>query len=48
MTLIEIAPGLDLQKDILEQMNFIPAIAEDLKTMDPRIFCKGRMGLITD
>lgn len=48
MTLTEIAPGLDLQRDILEQIDFIPAIAEDLKTMDSRIFCNGRMGLIAD
>jgi len=33
-TLTEIAPGIDLQKDILDQMEFAPAIAEDLKTMD--------------
>lgn len=38
MTLIEIAPGLDLQKDVLDQMGFTPCIAEDLKTMDPAIF----------
>lgn len=45
MTLTEIAPGLDLQKDVLAQMDFMPAIAEDLKIMDPCIFCSGRMGL---
>lgn len=38
ITLIEIAPGLDLQKDILDQMDFVPTIAEDLKTMDAGIF----------
>lgn len=48
MTLTEIAPGLDLQKDILGQMEFVPAISEDLRTMDSRIFCHGRMGLTAD
>lgn len=38
MTLIEIAPGLDLQKDVLDQMGFTPAVADDLKTMDPGLF----------
>jgi propionate CoA-transferase len=38
MTLIEIAPGVDLQKDILNQMDFKPVISEDLKVMDSRIF----------
>jgi propionate CoA-transferase len=38
MTLIEIAPGIDLQRDVLDQMDFVPAIADDLKTMDPGLF----------
>ena len=38
MTLVEIAPGIDLQKDILSQMGFTPEIAKDIKTMDPGIF----------
>ena len=40
----EIAPGVDLEKDILEQMGFAPLISEDLKVMDSRIFVPGRMG----
>jgi propionate CoA-transferase len=36
--LIEIAPGIDLQKDILDQMDFKPAVSPDLKTMDAWIF----------
>ncbi len=38
MTIIEIAPGIDLDKDILAHMDFQPAIAENLKLMDPGIF----------
>ncbi|MDR0365841.1 MAG: hypothetical protein LBH68_03295 [Bifidobacteriaceae bacterium] len=43
--LIEIAPGVDLQKDILDQMEFEPQISPDLKEMDPRIFTDAVMGL---
>ncbi len=45
MTLIEIAPGIDLQKDILDLMDFEPIIPHDLKLMDSRIFQKEIMGL---
>lgn len=38
LTLIEIAPGVDLQKDILDRMEFEPVISSDLKEMDVRIF----------
>ena len=44
-TLTEIAPGIDLQKDVLDQMEFKPAIAEDLKLMDERLFKDEVMGL---
>ncbi|MGM9960883.1 MAG: acyl CoA:acetate/3-ketoacid CoA transferase [Allobaculum sp.] len=44
-TLTEIAPGVDLQKDVLDQMDFKPAIAENLKLMDERIFRDEPMGL---
>ncbi len=42
--LIEIAPGIDLQKDVLDQMDFKP-IVKDVKTMDGRIFRDALMGL---
>jgi propionate CoA-transferase len=38
MVLTEIAPGIDLQKDVLDQMEFAPVIADNLKTMDLAIF----------
>ena len=45
LMLTEIAPGVDLEKDILQQMGFKPLIAEDLKLMDERIFRDEPMGL---
>lgn len=44
-TLIEIAPGVDMQKDILNQMEFTPLISDNLKFMDSRIFVDAPMGL---
>ena len=44
LMLTEIAPGVDLQRDILDQMEFKPLIAKDLKTMDARIFADCKMG----
>ena len=38
LTLTEIAPGLDLQKDICDHMEFKPIVAEDLKEMPKEIF----------
>ena len=38
VTLIEIAPGIDLQTEVLDQMDFVPAISPDLKVMDEGIF----------
>lgn len=43
LELIEIAPGIDLQKDILDQMEFKPVVSPDLKLMDKRIFLKEKM-----
>jgi propionate CoA-transferase len=45
LVVIEIAPGLDLERDVLAEMPFRPAVAADLRTMDPTIFTPGRMGL---
>lgn len=46
ITLIEVAPGINLEKDILEQMEFKPVLSKDLKTMDERIFRNELMGLV--
>ena len=45
LELIEIAPGVDLEKDVLGKMAFKPAISPDLKLMDPRIFNPAVMGI---
>ena len=42
--LTEIAPGMDLERDILSQMDFVPVMT-DVKEMDERIFREERMGL---
>lgn len=38
LELIEIAPGIDLKRNILDHMEFTPIISPNLKEMDPRIF----------
>ncbi|MEH6650652.1 MAG: CoA-transferase [Motiliproteus sp.] len=43
--LIEIALGLDLERDILQQMAFRPLIANNLVRTDPRVYNRGDMGL---
>lgn len=45
IVLTEIAPGIDLEKDILAHMPMKPMIAPDLKQMDARIFKNKKMGL---
>ncbi|WP_298835101.1 acyl CoA:acetate/3-ketoacid CoA transferase [uncultured Piscinibacter sp.] len=45
LELIEIAPGIDLERDILAQMDFIPAISPELRPMEPRLFAEEPMGL---
>lgn len=48
LTLVEIAPGIDLQRDILAQMAFEPAIPSPPAWMDSRIFRPEPMGLKED
>ena len=48
LELIEIAPGADLERDILAHMEFRPAISPNLKEMDARLFRTEPMGLRLD
>jgi propionate CoA-transferase len=48
MKLTEIAPGLDLQKDILAHVAFEPIMDGPPRIMDPRIFRDEPMGLSDD
>jgi len=43
LTLTEIAPGVDLERDILSQMEFRPLLPEKIAVMDHRIFNAGKM-----
>jgi len=45
VVLLEIAPGCDLERDVLAAMEFRPTIGPDLKPMDPAIFRPGRLDL---
>lgn len=45
LELIEIAPGVDLAKDILAQMDFAPIMRQPPRLMDGRIFLPEPMGL---
>ncbi len=47
MELIEIAPGVDLQRDILERMDFAPIVRRP-RLMDSRVFRDAPMGLRED
>lgn len=45
LELCEIAPGVDLQRDVLAHMDFVPQISEHLQLMDPALFGEGTIGL---
>ena len=48
LVLVETAPGIDIDKDILEKMEFIPQMASEIKEMDKRIFSKSAMNIKKD
>jgi propionate CoA-transferase len=45
LELIEIAPGLDLQRDVLAHMDFAPVIEREPALMEPALFDVAPMGL---
>jgi propionate CoA-transferase len=48
LELIEVAPGIDVERDILAQMAFRPRVAGDVREMDARLFRPSPMGLAAD
>jgi propionate CoA-transferase len=45
LMLTEIAPGIDLERDILRQMDFRPILADPIRLMPQELFAEGPMGL---
>lgn len=45
LTLIEIAPGIDLERDVLAQLDTPVRVAAEVQTMDARVFNEGAMGV---
>ena len=45
LELIEVAPGLDLQRDVLDLMDFVPLISPQLQPMAADLFAPQPMGL---
>jgi acyl CoA:acetate/3-ketoacid CoA transferase len=45
LTVIEIAPGVDLERDVLAQSGFPLRVDPELREMDPRLFRAEPMGL---
>ncbi|MFV0254237.1 MAG: acyl CoA:acetate/3-ketoacid CoA transferase [Beutenbergiaceae bacterium] len=48
MHLIEVAPGIDVERDVLAHMDFEPVVSDSLKLMDSRLFHDSPMGLQAD
>jgi propionate CoA-transferase len=48
LVLIEVAPGVDVERDVLARVGFRPRVAADLRTTDPRVYAAGPMGLAAD
>jgi propionate CoA-transferase len=45
LEVVEVAPGIDLERDVLAHMPFRPDVSPDLRLMDAEIFAPQRMGL---
>ena len=45
LTVIEIAPGVDLQRGVLDKAGFKLHVADDLREMDARLFRPDPLGL---
>jgi propionate CoA-transferase len=45
LTVTEIAPGVDIQRDVLDQADCKLLVAPEVQTMDPKLFCEAPLGL---
>lgn len=45
LALIEVAPGVDVERDVIGRMDFRPEVGPDLKQMDPALFLPSPIGL---
>lgn len=48
LELIELAPGVELERDVISRMGFRPRISPELTEMDARLFRSETIGLATD
>lgn len=48
LRLIEVAPGIDVERDVFAHMAFRPSVSEKLVAMDARLFNAAPMGLVED
>jgi propionate CoA-transferase len=45
LRLVEVAPGVDVARDVLGQMEFEPIVDGEPGVVDPRLFREGLLGL---
>jgi propionate CoA-transferase len=48
LVLVEVAPGIDVERDVLDRMGFRPRVAGTVREMDRRLYAPGPMGLAAD
>jgi propionate CoA-transferase len=48
MEVVEVAPGVDLSRDVLQQIGFPVSVSKELRAMDRRLFLDEPMDLIRD
>ena len=46
LALVEVAPGIDVEADVLAHMDFEPVMDDEPRPMDPRLFRDAQMGLL--
>jgi propionate CoA-transferase len=45
LVLTELAPGVDLERDVIANMGFRPILADQVRTMDPALFKSASLAL---